>query len=743
MRHNTLKSALLWTLAAVCLAASSARAQDEADAPEKANLPAGDLRLEDPAVRSVLEDNPTKPSELVRAISVLVDLDRAELAKPLLAKLLESKLDSRTLVGLEAEFGSAFFMKLARNAELTPQAAELADAVLSAATKARTNPAHLDALITQLGDRQEGKRHRAVDQLRAAHEAAVGPLLRALADPKRSALHPAILLVFSQFGDEAAGPLTAALTSENQPVAIAATRALGQLQSSTATAELLAMSFMGQPQSPLRVAAGDALARILGHPATPDEASEFFRSDISQLLDQARKRRDVAEPTANTWRWDDKLSGSVSVNLPPADLAVETAARYARAFESIADELADQKLCLLAQLTAAKYAAPDQPLPSGPGALRAKAAEKGVEVVEGVLIDAMARGETWAAAAAAEILGDVGTEALLDTASRTLSPLAQAVRSNDRRMRFAAVDAILRIHPTQSFAGAGSIVDALALFAGTSGHRRALIGHPRLARSQQLASLLAALGYEADVATNSRQFMELASRSPDYELALVDVSLASPPVDDLIGRLRRDPRTADLPIGLMTGDDMRKGVQRLAAGWPRVVAIARVADEESLQFEVQRVLDSVGRDQVGHEARQAEAAGALEWLAKLADLPGPLFKLDHVTPSVERALYVPALTPVAARVLADLPDVAAQLALVEMASNNPLPLEIRQIGAVAFGRNVRRYGVHLTAAEIQKQYDRYNASRYLDEGTQKNLASILDAIEDRAAAGAEPSEPGR
>ncbi len=602
MFRNTLNLTLLCTLAAACVAVSSARAQDAVDPPDKADPTAVDLRLEDPAVRSVLEDNPTKPAELVRAITVLVSLDRAELAKPLLAKLLGLKLDARALVALDSEFDSALFIKLARNPQLAPQAAQLADAVLSAAAKARSDPAHLDKLIAQLADPKEGVRHRAVHQIRAAHESAIGPLLRALADPNRSNLHPAILVIFSQFGDEAAGPLSAAITSHDPAIAVAAAGALGQLHSSAATAELLAAAFTGQPQSPLRVAAGEALARVMGHRATADEAREFFRSDIRQLLDQARKQRDVADPTASTWRWDDKLAGTVLVNLPPADLAVETAARYSRALTTIAEDVDDQRLCLQAQLTAAKYAAPDDPLPSGPGTLRAEAGQMGAQVVEGTLIDALAHGQTWAAAAAAEILGDVGSEALLDTASATLSPLAQAVRSSDRRLRFAAVDAILRLHPTRAFAGAGSIVDALSFFAATSGDRRALIGHPRLAQSQQLASLLSTLGYEADVATNSRQFLELASRYPDYELALVDVSLAGPPVDALIGRLRRDPRTADLPIGLMVGEDRRKEAQRLAAGWPWVVAIARVADEESLQFEIQRVLASVGRDQVEHEA---------------------------------------------------------------------------------------------------------------------------------------------
>ena len=189
MLRNTLKFALLWTLAACCQAVSSARAQERAEAPAKENSAAVDLRLEDPAVRSVLEDNPTTPAELVHAIMVLVDLDRAELAKPLLAKLLGLKLDSRALVALEGEFDSALFFKLANNRQLAPQAAELADAVLSAAAKARSNPAHLDALIARLVDPKEGLRHRAVNQILAAREAAVGPLLGTLLTGCSGRLH--------------------------------------------------------------------------------------------------------------------------------------------------------------------------------------------------------------------------------------------------------------------------------------------------------------------------------------------------------------------------------------------------------------------------------------------------------------------------------------------------------------------------------------------------------------------------
>jgi hypothetical protein len=172
------------------------------------------------------------------------------------------------------------------------------------------------------------------------------------------------------------------------------------------------------------------------------------------------------------------------------------------------------------------------------------------------------------------------------------------------------------------------------------------------------------------------------------------------------------------------------------------VAIARIGDEHSTQFEVGRVLASAGRDLVPFAARQAQAAAALAWLATLAERPSELFLVDRITPAVERPLYVPSLQKAAALVLSDLPTASAQQALVEMASEGALPLETRRIGAVAFGRSVRQYGVRLTTAEIRRQYDRYNSSRLLGRDTQGILSSILDAIEGGAEADPPPAVDG-
>ena len=62
---------------------------------------------ESPAVQAILETNPATPAEMVRAAKILADLERPDLAKDFLKKVLAAKLGQKQLAQLEAQFGSA------------------------------------------------------------------------------------------------------------------------------------------------------------------------------------------------------------------------------------------------------------------------------------------------------------------------------------------------------------------------------------------------------------------------------------------------------------------------------------------------------------------------------------------------------------------------------------------------------------------------------------------------------------
>src|SRR5262249_32284747 len=118
--------------------------------------------------------------------------------------------------------------------------------------------------------------------------------------------------------------------------------------------------------------------------------------------------------------------------------------------------------------------------------------------------------------------------------------------------------------PQTPFTMSSAVSEALGYFVGTSGVRRAIIAHPRILAGRTMAGLLASSGYEADNATNARQAVLLATHSPGCAFALLHVSLADPGVDERVKQLRRDARTAQLPIGLVTTPDDLERIERFA-----------------------------------------------------------------------------------------------------------------------------------------------------------------------------------
>ena len=64
-----------------------------------------------PAVAAILETNPTTPAELVRAAKILADLQRPDLGKQLLARVIAAKLNPQQLADLAERFGSPTFLR--------------------------------------------------------------------------------------------------------------------------------------------------------------------------------------------------------------------------------------------------------------------------------------------------------------------------------------------------------------------------------------------------------------------------------------------------------------------------------------------------------------------------------------------------------------------------------------------------------------------------------------------------------
>jgi hypothetical protein len=308
----------------------------------------------------------------------------------------------------------------------------------------------------------------------------------------------------------------------------------------------------------------------------------------------------------------------------------------------------------------------------------------------------------------------------------------------NRRVRFAALRAIMAIDPQSPYPGSSRVPDALAYFAGSSGDRRAIVAMPTATRASDLAGQLAAHGLAGDGFNNGREAVQVALDTADLELVLVDMNILLPEVRQVVYELRIHPTTGEVPIALLAPDGRFEAAQRIASEHDRVIAVSRPHTGEALARIVDRSQTLAGRNPVTPDERTAEAIEATAWIAQLMADDRSFYVLHRAEPVIEAAAYQPKSNHSAIASLVEFGTPASQRALVNFASQTTLPAASRAAAAAGFRQSVDAHGVLLTTDEIIAQYDRYNASATADEETRKVFGGILDAIEAPRAANPPP-----
>jgi hypothetical protein len=698
-------------------------------APEPEPLP------DSPAIQAVLESNPQTPYELLRAIRILADLGHPKLALPYVDELNQQKLDPEAKAALANRFGSAQLMRLAGDPVLGKSLAPFIDDVFRAAEAFRRDPARLAQWAAQLSDADEAARARAIAALLSAREAAVAPLVAILADPARAPQHAAAKRMLARLGTLAVPPLLGVLESPDAALKTQVVEVLGALQARAAVADLLAPLIAPTSTPQLRAAAAGALANISGHVPDAPQASRLLQHAATRGLEQSRDESGDGPPLVAGWHWDPQANQSVPLVYDRTGAALSGALRLAYNLAQLDPANADtRRLYLTILLQYAKLGGGlDKPLPSGPGTAYALAASQGADAAESVLIHAMAEGYIPAAIAAAQILGDVGTPDLLARGGAQASALARAANHADRRLRFAATEAIMKLKPSEPFAGSSHVTEGLGFFAGSYGSPRILVAHPLSAEGAKLAGLAASLGYQADVATSGREAFELAVASPDYELVFIHSAIRRPAMDELVAQLRRDRRTAMLPLGLIAPLNHLQRVEDFARRTGRAVALLQPQTPDEMKILAGDVLTRAGRSYVTAAERKAQALAALEWLVALAQIPQRVFDVAALEASILPLIYVPELGARAIELLGDIGTDKAQRALVELADSASEPLATRKAAVVALARGIRAHGILLTTDEIRRQYDLYNTNAGRNAETHEVTGALLDVIEHKGA----------
>ncbi len=254
----------------------------------------------------------------------------------------------------------------------------------------------------------------------------------------------------------------------------------------------------------------------------------------------------------------------------------------------------------------------------------------------------------------------------------------------------AALEAIVRLQPSEPFAGSSYVLPALGFFAGSSGSRHALVAAPQLrGRARPGGNARRGRLRQTDTFTNGKELVLQAAQSPDYELALIDVTIDRPVIGILLQQLRHDPRTASLRVGLIArAGYLRSGRTscRARSAGQGVLAAARRCQAFRWQ------LRSIGHARAAAVRRLPGAPAASGRGPRSAGRFAPV--VEQALRPAERAevrdrggATIRSSPPRRSACWPTINSAESQQALVDVASRLTSPLRLRQAAARAFRQN--------------------------------------------------------
>ncbi len=683
----------------------------------------------DPVVLALRESNPTTPVELTRALRAMMDYGRADEAQSYLTRLIGAAAAADDKVAIRKEFGSAFFIRLSRFEPLAPEGIPFARAVMAAGDKAARDPARLAKLIGDLSNASPGIRVAALDGLTDGGVDSVKTLIQALADSSRASQHARIRGALAHMGIIAIEPMIGVLEAPHEDLVIQAMKVLGRLEASRAVLYLVRPYADEASSEPLRQAAGEALMRIVDVTPSNAEVQEFLRRRAKLYNSGTLPLQPGLDGTVELWSWDEGQKTSLPRRYPAEVSSYIVASKVAGDLYALSpNDQSALHIYLSSLLEAAKLSnGLGQSLPEP----FLKSFQANLQDVEDVLKKAMKDNHPAAAIGAAEVLGFAGDSSMLYSGDGRPRVLASALRNGDRRLRFAAANAILRINPDRPYPGSSHLLEVLAYLVRSAGQRRVLIGHPVTLDARSLVGLLATVGIGAETAPTGRTFFELAVADSDYEYLMLSDSLDRPNFKETFQQLRRDPRTAKIPVALFARSENYERLKDFARDYELVEVFPWPYDAAALSFVTRQMAALSGRNYISTNERLNQAVVAMDGLVRIAKQPRrySFYDLLRHERSIVQASISPVVADKARFVLGQIGSPQSQRTLVELASDQLQPLAQRQMAASSFAQAVQARGVLLTSEEILRQYDRYNDSERLDGGTQAVLASLLDTIE--------------
>jgi hypothetical protein len=359
-------------------------------------------------------------------------------------------------------------------------------------------------------------------------------------------------------------------------------------------------------------------------PASSASAERALTHALSQYRAGMQPFELDANNDAEIWRWCDAAKTLSSARVPSDDARIIWMSRLAQQRAWLEPKNADfVRTAMLLTLEAgallnyAEQAGLAACSPTSSESFFQNLTSAEPQLLNRLLAGALEAGYSNAAIALIDELKSRRDPRVLFTADAKPSPLADALHSSNRRVRFAALEAIMAINPTSPYPGASRVPEALVWFAGASGERVAVVAMPSLAAATNLAGKLNASQLYAEATNFGLDAVIIARQSPDLEMVFVDHDIDGRGVRDALYELRIHPTTGQVPIAILAADGELMAAEKLAGEHERIIAVPRLHSAEHLTRVAEQLQQLAGRDATTPDERLAEADQASRWLDQL------------------------------------------------------------------------------------------------------------------------------
>ncbi len=696
---------------------------------------------------TIVEDtaaaDPDDAVGILRAVDDLLNVSAYEQANEFLQKFIDKKPKQRELRLAHRKMGSPFFARIIRTTAVADLGGQVADLVLDAVQVANRDPEEINKLIdATIGDNEDGRRS-ARSRLRSIGSDAVPFILNRFIDGELKEKQPRRLQhALATIGDAGASALIGALTSDNPALVIEATGALRYFDSDKALPWLLRPYFLsGSPRFDvesnfsIRENSQAAISRNLSGLPNREQAANMLRVRVERLINDPIALASDLDGNTPVWTWNPDTSQLARQTLKRTDAAWLTAAMLADDLYRISPKpAAHRELYLTTQLGWAKLRG-GMGVPLSESVAKAIISRTHIDPQECnlALATALSKNHLPVAIAAAELLGhadkfSVGNRTI--GASSNAKALVTAMHHAHPRVRFAALQAIMRLDPTRPFDGACDVSKSLNRIATASGSRHVLIIHPQRKKAALLAGFLQPLGFTTTITGNGKDGLEASRAHADLELILVSDMVSGPAAGEVIQQIGFDHLTKNIPACLMTTEErVGTGAARVQR-FPKMESFPMPSTIKGMASLLQQTLPLTDEFALSPNERLANSRWAIQQMAKLANNPVRYSYYEPVgwTDSLIAALQNPEVSKDAADGLGQLGTPAAQLALANHAGQNHQTIASRSAAADAFSVAVDRRGLLLQSREIMRMYDNYN-DNLDDQESAAILSSVIDSIE--------------